>query len=301
MPIDLPLVVSPIVNPKTGLINPEWYLALLGLTDAVTGVAVTSVNIAGNNGITVVGSPITSASIITLGINNLTCASAVIAGTVTAANAVITGAVLAANMSATATITAANVVVSANLSAANIAATGTVTAASAIVTGTITAGNVRATGFLGTGTVTAVNVILSGTISAASVVANSFITTPRTYVSNFTRDMSTASGNQAVTGVGFTPKAVIFFGSVVNGLANDSSKGFSDGTRNFCLLDYTTSGANWATTFLTANCIYLFDDVGTANTNSATIASLDSDGFTVAWVRGGAPTSTMTIGFMAIG
>ncbi len=130
MPIQLPYVTSPVIDPKTGQINRDWYMALLSIAGTTTGAFVSNVNLAGLNGITVTGSPITSAGIITLGIGNLTCASAVISGGVTANSVVATVAISAANMTASGTVTAARVIVSNTLTSANIVTTGTIQPAS---------------------------------------------------------------------------------------------------------------------------------------------------------------------------
>lgn len=116
MSVNLPNVQQPFVDQATGLVNRTWYLALLALNNQVVPDVVTSVNIAGFNGIQATGGPITSAGTFSLRIGNLTCANIAITGTITAANAVISGTVTAANvatggMIATGTVTAANIVV----------------------------------------------------------------------------------------------------------------------------------------------------------------------------------------------
>lgn len=118
-------------------------------------------------------------------------------------------------------------------------------------------------------------------------------------VGSFTRVMTVASGNVAYTGVGFKPRALIVFANVVNGALSNNSEGFSDGTTNLMVLNYSTTGAN-ASFARTANLIYSFDDVGTANVQSATVASFDADGFTLAWTKQNSPTSTITANYMAL-
>jgi hypothetical protein len=123
-------------------------------------------------------------------------------------------------------------------------------------------------------------------------------TNARFKVGTFTRDMSVGTGNVPYIGVGFKPKAIFFFGTVTNGLVAASSKGFSDGTSNYQLLDYTTTGTNAGFTS-TTNAIYLFDDAATIATNGATVASFDADGFTLAWTKANSPTSTANIYYLA--
>jgi hypothetical protein len=110
--------------------------------------------------------------------------------------------------------------------------------------------------------------------------------------------MSVGTGNVAYTGIGFQPRAVIFFGRVANGSINASSKGFDDGITGLELLDYTFDGLTVAFTN-TANAIYLFDDSVGANRNLAVITSFDADGFTLAWTKVGSPTNTATIYYLA--
>ncbi len=164
MPVQLPNINQPFVDIETGLVNRTWYLALLSLNNSVPANVVVSVNLSGLNGITVVGGPITSAGVISLGIGNLTCANAIVAGTLTAANVVVSGTVTSANLRtvgivATGTITAADVVASASILGANIRATATLTSVNVIATGTVTTANA-----IVTGKVTAVDVALSGVL-----------------------------------------------------------------------------------------------------------------------------------------
>lgn len=118
-------------------------------------------------------------------------------------------------------------------------------------------------------------------------------------VGAFTYAMATASGNVSYTGIGFRPKAVLFLANVINGAVNASSKGFDDGTSRFCLVEYTTTGANAAFSVILTNSIYLFDDAGTANVAKAVVNSFDVDGFTLAWTKVNTPGSTANIGFLA--
>ena len=115
-------------------------------------------------------------------------------------------------------------------------------------------------------------------------------------VGTFTRDTATASGNQAITGVGFTPKALLFMG----GQASSAEIGFglSDGTNEQDLYDrHNIAADTWAIgngrplTFVQAENVDY----------SGTIASLDADGFTITWTRAGTPTGTLTIMYLAIG
>lgn len=105
-----------------------------------------------------------------------------------------------------------------------------------------------------------------------------------------TRDISTASGNQAVTGVGFVPTAVFLFCSV-NTVAG-VSLGFADSALGGGSVIQATDAA---TVFgVSTNAIYYGNQAGSTGV-AGTIGSYDSDGFTIAWTKLGSPTGTLTI------
>jgi len=113
-------------------------------------------------------------------------------------------------------------------------------------------------------------------------------------VSSHIKDLTAASGTQAVTGIGFKPSYVVFFAATNSADASYSS-GSDDG--------------------VTANCVYQAEDNGNTQhrvtksiifTNAAetvkqeaNITSFDSDGFTLTWVKTGSPTGTLTFRIMA--
>ncbi len=119
-------------------------------------------------------------------------------------------------------------------------------------------------------------------------------TTARFKVGSFTRDVTTASGNQAITGVGFVPKAIIIL-ATINATAA-MSVGFSDGTTHECLRDLVGLGAN--TYGPATNLINLLVDG--SNFTTADLSSFDSDGFTIAWTKTGSPTGTATLYYLAL-
>jgi hypothetical protein len=114
-------------------------------------------------------------------------------------------------------------------------------------------------------------------------------------VGTFTRDMSLASGNQAITGVGFKPAAVIFFAGV-NGAMGDS-KGIDDATTSgYAADDYADlAGGQAAGTGLS---IVIAPAAG--KVYGGKIASMDADGFTIAWIRTSTPTGTINVIYLAI-
>lgn len=113
---------------------------------------------------------------------------------------------------------------------------------------------------------------------------------------SFTRDTTTASGNQSVTGVGFKPKVVAFVMARDNSFA--FSVGIDDGTTSICA---TSNSSVTAGAFLIDTNDAISSIVnGGADVYQGNITSLDSDGFTIAWVKTGTPTATITIGYLAL-
>jgi hypothetical protein len=115
------------------------------------------------------------------------------------------------------------------------------------------------------------------------------------YVGSFTRNVTTASGTQAVTGVGFTPKIVRFRMAAIG--TTQSSVGSGTATSNGCV--YTNRSGTADNYGASAHAV-VADESG-ANIYTGTISSMDSDGFTMSWTRTGTPTTagSMTIYFDA--
>jgi hypothetical protein len=114
-------------------------------------------------------------------------------------------------------------------------------------------------------------------------------------IGSFTRDISTATGTQAVSGVGFKPSVILFIQGQSGGTPN-ASIGFSDGTSHYSVLsDYHTAGTWHAGTF----CIYYYGSTGPIS-YTGTVSSLDADGFTVSWIKTGSPTGTIFIYYLAL-
>ncbi len=116
---------------------------------------------------------------------------------------------------------------------------------------------------------------------------------------SISRDTAAASGNVAYTGIGFLPKAILFFANV-NGTAR-SSWGYTTSSAagdNSCIFDDNGDSAG---TYAVAanNCMYI--ETGGANTQKAALASFDSDGFTLTWTKVGSPTGTITGMLLAFG
>ena len=112
----------------------------------------------------------------------------------------------------------------------------------------------------------------------------------RYVVGTFSRDISTASGTQAITGLGFRPTAVMFSGQVTSygftlGVTNTTS-GFGTIIRGVAP-DYVNGGAQF---------IHFLSGADEAYVDAI---SMGSDGFTLTWTKVGSPTGTAVINYMA--
>lgn len=110
-----------------------------------------------------------------------------------------------------------------------------------------------------------------------------------------TRDMTTASGTQAVTGVGFQPTLVLFFYAVSGNAA--WGIGYDSGSSPKTVADAHNSSANTMAT--SNNSIRAI--MGSAGVTEYTgiISSMDADGFTITWTKTGSPTGTLSIFYIA--
>lgn len=87
-----------------------------------------------------------------------------------------------------------------------------------------------------------------------------------------------STGNQVVSGVGFRP-AVIYVIAKDDNAASVNSNGWSDGPNSQCtVMRVTALDASFT------NCIDVSDGI---NGWQASVASLDADGFTLAWSKVG--------------
>jgi hypothetical protein len=115
-------------------------------------------------------------------------------------------------------------------------------------------------------------------------------------VGSFTRDENTVSGTQAITGVGFTPRAVIFF-AVDAGQSNMASWGFDTLTNHCVILDYTNVTAG-RYTYDTGTSISVA--VSSGNYYAGYVSAFGADGFTITWTRTGSPGGTLVVQYLAI-
>ena len=111
-------------------------------------------------------------------------------------------------------------------------------------------------------------------------------------VGTFSYDVSTATGTQAITGVGFQPKVLILMASL-----NDASGswGIVSGTTGGGLTQSMNSISTAYANDNDAPILY----VNGGNTAIGSINSLDSDGFTIGWVKSSSPTGTLLIDYLA--
>lgn len=114
-----------------------------------------------------------------------------------------------------------------------------------------------------------------------------------------------ATGNQAVTGVGFQPSLVIFFGTGQASLASDAARA------RFALGAATSSTARWTVGFTSEDNAAAADTERHTRTNkiweiysatavlqqSGDLVSMDADGFTVNWTT----ALSVLVGYIALG
>lgn len=118
----------------------------------------------------------------------------------------------------------------------------------------------------------------------------------KTKIGYFTHDIS-ATGDQAITGVGFQPVSILFMGGIPDNKAN--AMGFADGTNEHSLWDQSAHAAGSYGSSIADYALLLY----TADYTDAyfNVKSMDSDGFTVTWGKDGSPTGTARIMYLAIG
>jgi hypothetical protein len=114
-------------------------------------------------------------------------------------------------------------------------------------------------------------------------------------IGSFTRDISTASGTQTITGVGFQPQAVIFIASVPDSFY--ASVGFDNAVTHASIFNYPVNVVgHWNPSV--ANSIAFF--VNGAPSYVGYTQSMDADGFTLNWTKSGLPTGTAYIIYLAL-
>lgn len=112
---------------------------------------------------------------------------------------------------------------------------------------------------------------------------------PKFKVVTFTRDVSTASGSQAVTGVGFKPKGGIFVGGINGTVA--MSVGVDDQAARGGIYD---NSVNVSDTYGSGSSASITAQVSAGNVYQGSVSTWDADGFTILWTKTGSPTGTLT-------
>jgi hypothetical protein len=110
------------------------------------------------------------------------------------------------------------------------------------------------------------------------------VQTEQVFIGEFTRDMTAASGTQAITGVGFQPKFVTFIAG--EDISSMWSVGMDNGTDEACIRNV---GATTGVDYAASPSIYLLQSG--SNLQRANIQSLDSDGFTLDWIKTASPSA----------
>ncbi len=170
-----------------------------------------------------------------------------------------------------------------------IAATATGNVLTAAGTGTVPAWAQVALASMVSGVLPIANGGTAGTTAATAVAALGAYS--KVAIGSFTRDLSTASGTQSVTTIGFTPAMMFLAGAQGS---TRCSAGWSNVTSNVCLLIDTDANATIQGTVSIG--------IGTsANYQVASISSFTATGAIVTWTKNASPTGTGTVAYLAIG
>jgi len=116
------------------------------------------------------------------------------------------------------------------------------------------------------------------------------------YRGTFTRDISTVTGTQAVTGIGFQPTTLIIMGALANSGGQTFSIGLAVGTSDGLI--FSLDGD--ITKIISVDNRFLDFIISDGTYNYAVVNSMDSDGFTLGWTKAGAPTGSVVCHFIAL-
>lgn len=144
-----------------------------------------------------------------------------------------------------------------------------------------------------TAPIAATDWVASYDVSASAnkkVLLNKF---PRFFVGTTTRSQGSATGTQAITGVGFKPRFI--FATAHEAGTLEFSMGFSDGSTDV-VTPYHASSDNWTTS---SGFITIVQSGG--NTYIGALDSFDDDGFTIGWTRTGTPSGTIILNYVCVG
>lgn len=116
-------------------------------------------------------------------------------------------------------------------------------------------------------------------------------------VGSFVIDTTTATGTQAITGVGFTPTSCVFLALEGNAVG-EMSTGMDDGTTPCNAYDsFNTDGPDY---WHYSPSYSIQDAHDTGDYYQGKVNSFDSDGFTIGWNKISAPSGTLTVIYLAM-
>lgn len=139
----------------------------------------------------------------------------------------------------------------------------------------------------------------AGAIAAASTTVNGTTCTPGSSCSpsaavssavvNTTRDLTTASGTQTVSGFGFTPSSCEGFGAVDSSALGTYTtwQGHTDSTLTQAVLWSNATSVRYS-----VNAFFIAADTTATNFQSALITGYNSGSITLTWTKTGTPTGT---------
>ncbi len=114
---------------------------------------------------------------------------------------------------------------------------------------------------------------------------------------NTTKNMTDASGNESITGVGFKPK-VVFFTAVQTATSKMSIGWGTVDTGGKAMAD-NNAGATGTWVGQPNQGIRAIQSP--SDEYAASMSSYDDNGFTLAWTKTGSPTGTLQVYWLAIG
>lgn len=114
---------------------------------------------------------------------------------------------------------------------------------------------------------------------------------PSYKIITFTRDISTVSGTQDITGVGFTPRFARFSMATTDNTSGRASWGEDDGTLRECVYGNAGGGGSFG-----RSSTYSIGAInGGAPVYEGYVSAWGADGCTITWTKTGSPTGTLSI------
>lgn len=116
----------------------------------------------------------------------------------------------------------------------------------------------------------------------------------------FDKDMADVTGSQVITGLGFKPKVILFFGGISNTSVYQLFGHWSDslsGNNLSYLTSIAWSGVDLIETANTGSSIVL--SVSGTDYQLAIVSAVSNDGFTLSWTKNGSPTGIAKMKYIA--